>query len=264
VKAFARPGFDWLLDGCRGIWSPVVSGNTGATVLDINPTTDNHGALSGMTAAQAWQQSTIGNVLAFDGANDSVTIATAETLTTYPFTLANWVYHPSTIPDTTAALTLSVGVGQTQYFAIGYRQATPRPGIFARNTTFTNNANYTTTFNPGWVSLVGVFVSATRRELWVDGRLLAVSTTSVPQLASVSSVRLGSGFTQLYYPQRIAEAIVHAQRWTPEQIAQYVEAGPGGALTLQPPTRRRSRYLPSTPPPTNNRRRTSRLVCYPG
>lgn len=264
MKAFARPGFDWLLDSCRGIWSPVVSGNTGATVLDINPTTNNHGALSGMTAAETWQQSTIGNVMAFDGVNDAVNISTAETLTTYPFTLASWVYHPSTIPNTTATLALSVGVGNTQYFAIGYRQATPLPGIFARNTTFISNANYTATFNPGWVCVVGVFVSATRRELWAEGRLLSVTTTSVPQLASVSSVRLGSGFNQFYYPQQIAEAIVHAQRWTPEQIAQYNEAGPGGALTLQPPTRRRSRYLPSTPPPTNNRRRTSRLLCYPG
>lgn len=264
MKAFARPGFDWLLDSCRGIWSPVVSGNTGATVLDINPTTNNHGALSGMTAAETWQQSTIGNVMAFDGVNDAVNISTAETLTTYPFTLASWVYHPSTIPNATATLALSVGVGNTQYFAIGYRQATPLPGIFARNTTFISNANYTATFNPGWVCVVGVFVSATRRELWAEGRLLSVTTTSVPQLASVSSVRLGSGFNQFYYPQQIAEAIVHAQRWTPEQIAQYNEAGPGGALTLQPPTRRRSRYLPSTPPPTNNRRRTSRLLCYPG
>ena len=264
MKAFARPGFDWLLDGCRGIWSPVVSGNTGETVLDINPTTNNPGALSGMTAAEAWQQSPIGNVLAFDGANDSVTIPTAATLTTYPFTLASWVYHPSSVPNATATLALSVGVGPTQYFAIGYRQATPLPGIFARNTTFISNANYTATFNPGWVCVVGVFASATRRELWADGRLLSVSATSVPQLGGVSSVRLGSWFNQFYYPQQIAEAIVHANRWTPEQIAQYNEAGPGGALTLQPPTRRRSRYLPSTPPPTNNRRRTSRLVCYPG
>lgn len=264
MKAFAKPGLDWLLDGCRGIWSPVVSGNTGATVLDINPTTDNHGELFGMTAAQAWQQSTIGNVLAFDGANDAVTIATAATLTTYPFTLANWVYHPTTLPSATAALTLSVGIALTQYFAIGYRQTTPLPGIFARNTTFISNANYTATFNPGWVCVVGVFASATRRELWANGRLLSVTTTNVPQLGGVSSVRLGSGFGQFNYPQQIAEAIVHAQRWTPEQIAQYTEAGPGGALTLQPPIRRRSRYLPSTPPPTNNRRRISRLVCYPG
>lgn len=261
MKVYAKPGFDWLLDRCAGIWSPVVSGNTGVTVLDLNPTTNYHGALSGMTAAEAWQQSDIGNVLAFDGVNDSVTIATDAVLTNYPFTLTSWGYYPTTTP-TTPAMTIAVGLSATQYFSIGYRLTTPQPGIFARNTTFVTNASFTATYTPGWVCITGVFVSATRRELWVDGRLATTSTTSVPQISANSAIRLGSGFGGLWYPQPIAETMINTRAWTPDQIAQYAAAGPGEAITLQPPSRRRSRFVPPTQ--TNNRRRTSRLVCYPG
>lgn len=262
MKVYAKPGFDWLFDRCAGIWSPVVSGNTGVTVLDLNPTTNYLGALSGMTAAEAWQQSDIGNVLAFDGVNDSVTIATDAVLTNYPFTLTSWSYHPVSIPNIAAALTLAVGISNTQYFGIGHRQAIPQPGVFARNTTFVANAVLSQTFVAQWICITGVFVSATRRELWVDGRLLATVATSVPQISALSSIRLGSGFAAAYHNQPIAEAMIHTRAWSPDQIAQYAAAGPGEAITLQPPSRRRSRFVPPTQ--TNNRRRTSRLVCYPG
>jgi len=262
VKVYAKPGFDWLLDRCAGVWSPVVSGNTGLTVLDLNPTTNYHGALSGMTAAEAWQQSSIGNVLAFDGVNDAVNITTDQTLTTYPFTLTSWSYYPTTIPNVNSANTISVGLSSTQYFSIGFRNVTPQPGVFARNTTFVGSATFTGTYVPSWICVTGIFVSATRRELWVDGRLVQTSTTSVPQLTGTSSIRLGSAFSALYYSQPIAETMIHTRAWTPDQIAQYAAAGPGEAITLQPPSRRRSRFLPPTQ--TNNRRRTSRLVCYPG
>lgn len=262
MKVYPKPGFDWLLDRCAGIWSPVVSGNTGVTVLDLNPTTNYHGALLGQTTAEAWAQTDIGNVLAFDGLNDSITIATDAVLTKYPFTLTSWSYYPTTIPNTNAANTISVGLSATQYFAIGFRNATPQPGVFARNTTFVGSATFTGTYVPSWICITGVFVSATRRELWVDGRLMRTSTTSVPQLSATSSIRLGSGYNAVYYPQAIAETMIHTRAWTPDQIAQYAATGPGETITLQPPSRRRSRYLPPTQ--TNNRRRTSRFVCYPG
>lgn len=262
MKVYAKPGFDWLLDRCAGIWSPVVSGNTGVAVLDLNPSTDYHGALLGQTTAEAWAQTDIGNVLAFDGVNDSVTIATDAVLTNYPFTLTSWSYYPTTIPNVNAANTVTVGVSNTQYFAVGFRTATPQPGIFGRNTTFVGSGAFSATYPPSWICITGVFVSATRRELWVGGQLMQTSTTNVPQLSAASSIRLGSGFGAVYYPQVIAETMIHTRAWSPDQIAQYAAAGPGETITLQPPSRRRSRVLPPTQ--TNNRRRTSRLVCYPG
>jgi hypothetical protein len=183
-------------------------------------------------------------------------------LTTYPFTLTGWAYYPQTIPNVNAANTISVGVSLTQSFAIGYRTATPQPGIFARNTTFVANTTYTATYTPRWICVTGLFVSATRRELWVDGRLMTTTTTSVPQLNLISEIRLGSGFAASWYPQPIAEAMIHTRAWTADEIARYAAAGPGSAFELFQPTRKRSRYQP--PATTNNRRRQSRILCFPG
>lgn len=261
MKVVPKENFDWLFDRCAGIWSPVVSGNTGVTVFDLNPTTNYHGNLSGQTAAEAWAGSDIGNVLAFDGTNDAITISTDAVLTTYPFTLTGWGYYPTTTP-TTPAMLISLGISATQYFSIGYRLTTPQPGIFARNTTFVANSAFTATYTPRWVCITGVFVSATRRELWVDGRLMTTVTTSVPQLNVNSEIRLGSGFSTFWYPQPIAEAMIHTRAWTADEIARYAAAGPGSAFELFQPTRKRSRYQP--PATTNNRRRQSRILCFPG
>lgn len=263
MKVVAKPGLEFALDGCRGLWSAPVSGNTGVSLYDLNPATDNHGVLTGNTAAEAWAGSDIGTVLAFDGTNDSITIATGEILTQYPFTINAWAYQPTTIPNSIGALCCAVGVSNNQYFAVGQRVATPIPGVFARNTTFNSTGTITGNTAPGWCLVSGVFVSATRRECYYNGRLVATSTTSVPQLLANSNVRIGSGFALLYYPEIIAEVGIYTRAWSASEIAAYAQAGPGNAFELFRPTRKRSRYQP-TAPTTNNRRRSSRFLCFPG
>ena len=263
MKVVAKLGLEFALDGCRGLWSAPVSGNTGVSVYDLNPTTNNHGSLIGSTPAEAWVGSDIGTVLAFDGSNDSVSIATGETITQYPFTLNAWAYQPTTVPSTVGALCCAVGVSNTQYFAIGQQSANPTPAIFARNTTFVAGSAAAGIGTPGWYLITGVFSSATRRECFYNGRLVATSTTSVSQLIANSNVRIGSGFALLYYPQLIAEVGIYTRAWSASEIAAYAQAGPGNAFELFRPTRKRSRYQP-TAPTTNNRRRSSRFLCFPG
>lgn len=242
-----------LLEGLELYYSPAITGPTGLDLLDLSGQNIN-GSLTGMDAPSDWVLSGHGHALDFDGTDDLVTASTGLVLTQYPFTLSSWSYLPTKLPSTNGAITCAIGTAFDRYFAIGMRGTVARPGIFARNTTFVGAGPSTGTYGDEWALLTGVFASATRRDLYYNGVLVGTSTTSVPELASASSVRVGGGFAALYYNSLVSEVIIHGRQLQPDEIAELYFLGNGGLGRAPKRT-----FLVTPVPSTGNRRR--RIIC---
>jgi hypothetical protein len=242
-----------LCEGLSLYYSSAITGPTGLDLLDLSGFNIN-GTLTGMDAPSDWVLSSPGNVLTFDGVNDQITASSPVPLTTYPFTISGWAYLPTTIPNTTGALIVSVGLGLSQYFGIGVQAATPRPRIFARNTTFLSAGPSTGTYGNEWALITGVFASATRRDLYYNGLFIGSSSTNVPEIQSNSLVRVGNAFNQLYWNSLTSEVIIHRRELQVGEIAELFDLGIGGLGR----TSKRS-FLVKTVSSTGNRRR--RIIC---
>lgn len=242
-----------LLDGLELYYSPSITGPTGLDLWDLTGGGAN-GTLTNMDAATDWALSGPGYALDFDGVNDVVTASTPIAITNYPFTISAWVNVPATIPDVNGSLVAAVGLGFNQYFGIGLRQSIPRPGIFARNTTFVAGGPTTGTYSGQWGLLTGVFASATSRLIFFNGVQVGSSTTSVPAINSASSIRVGSGFNALFFNSLAGDVIVHGRQLLPAEIAELYLLGNGGLGRAPKRT-----FLVTPVPSTGNRRR--RIIC---
>lgn len=146
----------------------------GGTTID--PVGGRSGAmLNGLSVTGAAGR--FGSSLAFDGVDDAVRHdnAASPTLTGYPFTLSAWV-KTSQMADAVIAMT-GQGSSNSVHWYIGMYAGAAN--IVARNTTKVEKRD-TLAINDGvWHHVVGVFASATSRQLYVDGVLRQSDSSSV-------------------------------------------------------------------------------------
>ena len=181
-----------LWEGCKGLWMPGL-GITGTTVRDVS----GYGhdlTLAGPSGNPTWDLIPgQGHGLMCDGSTDEQYAEGAFSgVSSYPLTM--W---QSSRVDGTAHLTSSVAGGLTvgsaidSYLSIGLR-STADYAIAARNTGYVQGTGGT--FAVGeFINEVGVYRSATDRELYANGVSVAVSSTSVT-IPTLSTIELGRLF----------------------------------------------------------------------
>jgi hypothetical protein len=138
----------------------------------------------------------IGNALSFPGATVAGTQVSFTSTTSfalaYPFTQSVWVQVPATANGTDQAINLANIGSSEQYFAVGTSNGTAAQiARFSGGPVNNTNANIA---NTQWRQLTGVYTSATSRTLYLDGKLVSTSTTSVALPSA--NVRLTIGALQ--------------------------------------------------------------------
>lgn len=184
----ANPG---LWKGCRGLWFPGL-GISGNRIFDWSGFGHNL-ALTGPSGNPTWDLIPgHGYGLMCDGStNEQYANGTFSGISNYPLSL--WQFARV---DGTAALSSSmssgivVGSASNSYLGIGWTNNSTH-AIVARNTSFLQGSGGS--FSIGDVmSQVGLFRTATDRELYVDGVSTAIHSSSVaiPTLSSIEFGRL--------------------------------------------------------------------------
>lgn len=148
------------------------------------------------TAASGWstpfgRRGGVG-AIKFDSSNDYVSYSTAG-VSGYPFTLAAWSRIQSTSGSSAPIVCLGASTANRGLYQITTRpfsSTVHRFGIDADDTDGGGGTDLygdTTAYSVDWHHCCGVFVSATLRYLYVDGRLLATRTGSVGFQADAAS-----------------------------------------------------------------------------
>ena len=166
----------WLFNEGGGLWVNDLAGNNGG-VLTNGPT---------------WAAGRFGPALQFDSVDALVTISFTR-ITGYPFTLSVWT-QATAGANGSPPRALTLGKGATQYFSIGWTGTGGQPVLAGRNAVFDAITATTIGLNI-WTYLVGVFRSATDRELFVNGKSGATDTSSVTELTDATTIQIGSAFT---------------------------------------------------------------------
>lgn len=157
----------WLMDEMGGGIAYDISGRNVNATLTNGPVYNNDG-------------------LNFDGNNDYAKADVRSTIQGFPFTLCGWVR--STSSDTSYRIILCIGSNGANrgWFTIQARPVSAtamRFGMAADNNDLgggSDDYQDTTSYSSScWHFVCAVFVSATDRRLYVDGRLLASRTGSV-------------------------------------------------------------------------------------
>lgn len=247
MKLYARRGFEWAEEHLAGLWCPVLTGATGSTLLDCNPSTSNHGALTNYSNLNtAWIGSQYGTVLDFDNTDDNVSISHLSALDSGDHTISFW-YFTSTVS------------GLNQIIAQWNTFGASGPIIFRNGAAIAwQIVNRVTTSNiltaNSWHFISCIRGSSLR--VMCNGVLDSATTipgtqnNNEPFLIGGPVVGAGTGAGNC----RIAELQIHRRAITINEHQQAFQAGPGGAWQDRP---RRSRvYLGSS---GANRRR--RILC---
>ena len=272
MKLYPKRGFEFAADGNRGLWCPVLTGNTGYQVFDSNFHTNNHGTATGYTnASQPWVRNETGTALGFDGSNDHVLVNDSESLDfDSGLTLSFWARTGSSIASigmlgakaivSPLALSYRIWIQSRLNFQISsdggtVSISTRQSSILATNTTYffccrfqgsriqdvfvngrIDNAAFT-----GGVIRPSCFIGATP---FLIGAQAATSST-------MSNPFLG----------QIAEVCARERVLSLSEITTLYQAGPGGAWQHEP-VRRVSYFAQTLPLPF--RRRSSRFLTFPG
>lgn len=172
-----------------------------------------------------------GGIINFDGVDDYITGTFRSSLTSFPFTLSVWskFQYRGMGGSPSLQFDLCVGVSNVQFFGIGSVQYsnTSGPTLVARNTSF-----YALEYNPGlspiysekWNNVVGVFVSDTQKDLYINGNYFATLATSIP-FAAPSIFVLGAGPAPSFFSRSLSnDFIVYNRALTASEIQQNFNA----------------------------------------
>ena len=176
----------WKLDESSGTTARNSGmGRRHGTLLDLVP-----GNADGNTPP-AWSEGRFGNALEFDGVDDVVRLD-EKVVAGFPFTLSAWVRSSAGAGIACAGFIGEVGQNE-RYYAIGMRDGKGEiaghiaPHPFAR----LSAAGVTPIADGEWHHLAGVFLSATDKRLYVDGRLEATLTAPFAFTSSVNRCSIG-------------------------------------------------------------------------
>jgi hypothetical protein len=151
----------------------------------------NHGMMSGFTStSSATVLGKLGQALNFAGTDDQV-LANQSSITSYPFTLAIWA-KPSSLAGQYAALSYASDASNVIYYTIGTNG--DKTYLFVRSSISEEDYAYgSRVLNVGeWVSIVGVFNSATDKRIYVNGQQDSLLSTSI---SFAQGNKIGIGFT---------------------------------------------------------------------
>lgn len=169
-------------DGCV-FFAPALNDAYGATLKDISGNRNN-GTIFGAT----WVRNSKGLwVLDFDGTNDKVVMASAP-VTAYPFTLVGW--QQSALGAGERSLISLANSASTIVWWFVSIDVANKPVLGAKNT----SSKWITgsVVDASWHFIVGVFASATSRELFCDGVSVGTSVNSVPYSSANSVCWIGA------------------------------------------------------------------------
>lgn len=249
MKLYARRGFEWAEDRLAGLWSPVLTGGTQGMLLDCNPSTNNHGTLTGYTDINTgWIGSQFGTVRSYNGSNQFDNLGLIPTENIRSLSISAWVLFTA-IPgsgttaeifgkwgnnlafDSTDAFVLNVRAEQGLRFFIGG----PNTGVTTGAAAVTTNV---------WYHIVATWAQNTGR-IFVDGIQRASGTITSSTMNSAASIttRIGRSNSTTGADVGLTARIAEINLWlnfglSSNQITQSFQAGPGGMWQFTPPKRR--------------------------
>lgn len=270
TKLYARRGFEWAEDGLAGLWCPVLTGATQGMLLDCNPSTSNHGTLTGYTDLNAgWLGSEFGTVVRLNGNGNRVRLGAASVTGLSVFTVMYWGRRLASL----RALGVIQGNSETNrvFFAKGDDDRWYCGGRFPSGDLFANSTTTDVLDVNRWIHFVAVVrtgvPASSGFRVWVNATAIPMSiygTGNVPTMPTYTTgLDLSERFTGAntgYHFGDIAEVVLLPFEVSLNQIQQHYQAGPGGAWQDRP---RRSRsYFAQVL--LTYRNRSSRHLCYPG
>lgn len=186
-----------LWEGCVGAWAPCL-GPTGLRLHDLSRYR-NWGTLTNMNAATDWVVSGGRYALDFDGSNDLVNCGNAASVTG-PLTVEVWCRRTGAVAPNSSGLAgryvgnptadrqylLYISVTDSSYNFIVSSNGTSVVNLAASATSVLNTLDH----------VVGVYVPSQRLEIFVNGRSVGLTTTSVPSslFSSAAPFRLATQF----------------------------------------------------------------------
>jgi len=209
------------------------SETTNNTMYDRSPY-GNDGVTFGITCNETLGK--YGSGCDFDGVDDYITISSDGGIISYPFTMGAWFESEALDVDQVIINLVDASVGEVFY---GLRLgANSQVGIVGRNTIFREDNGGPDIIGTGWHHAVGVFVSATQRDLYVDGVKVTTGTTSVTFTTNTDAISIGQwgdASPSGYFNGTIDEVMLYKRALAPEEIRTHYLRGKGfgasGAIT---------------------------------
>lgn len=256
MKLYAKPGSEWAEDRLVGLWCPVLTGGTGSTLLDSNPSTNGHGTLTGFTGVNtAWVGTQIGTALDFSATANRATM-TSPSISQGDFTIFLWLRVRSI----------------TGGYMVLFERGTERePSVFLRTD---GNISYTAVGTTQDFALRSLGIVVGRWNLYtmtrqggivshfLNGAFRSSITGLTSTQANATEWTLGAAISGLgsRFDGQIAEFFPLRTVANQGQIMQAYQAGPGGLWQTYP--RRPRSYFAQVL--TTYRNRSSRYLCFPG
>lgn len=275
MKLYAKPGFEAFEQGRGGHWCPVLTGRTDTTLLDCNPSTNNHGTLTGYTDLNTgWVGSQYGTVNSFNGSTNYIT---TNDFPLTPVRFINIWIRPAVLINSATngqfLFQLRFSTSSQFYFALSLGAITglitgeyinisdpASPGLTIIGVTDGGSlpANEWSMISAIWDgSFYGFFVNGIRRSTtFANGSKLGTANRMI--LGCVNGDGAGP---RGFFNGQVAESFYSAVSPSNDAILRNAfQAGPGGMW--QPYPRRTRSYFAQVL--TTYRNRSSRYLCFPG
>jgi hypothetical protein len=265
MKLWAKREYQWA-DSVVGLWSPVLTGSTGISLLDSSLHNADNATLTNYSNPNtAWVGTNRGMSVNFTGGTWAVP---QNTQSVFPLgfsarTMACWFIH--TIGNSQEIMAYGGNSGLGRRFALWPQLATT---IGVEIASYGLQVDYTRTAEIRFLvatlsGLTSNLVSACK--IYLDGfeganyqtfgTTVALDTRNTGMtFGTISGAPNNNNFNG-----RILEAWVLPYAATPGQIFEAYQAGPGGMFSYQPPRPRSFAGFSLTP-----RRRSSRALAFPG
>ena len=180
-----------LANGLVGAW-PMWEGD-GDKVMDYSGN-GNHGTLTFMDPETDWVATEKGLAVELDGSNDHVSVPSITFGRTYPFTISAW-YRPASSTQAKCIVSISDNTASDKQHAILHcvdgGAAGNKLSVMSRNTGWEDATSTTAVVAGEWVHVVGVWRSATVREVWFNGVLEDTNTGSATATSGANVLEIG-------------------------------------------------------------------------
>lgn len=203
-------------DGCIGAWSPLL-GRTGEFLRDMSGY-HRDGAFVSLSGDTDWVTAAltdapssadiIGPVLSYTSNSPAhaVHVDPYPAVAGYPFTLAAWSAAGTGNNGTVKGI-VDLGAATNMICGIGWGSTDGKIKLYAQNTSYVQITGPTMQVNV-WTHIVGVWRSATDRELYVNGESHSTSATSVTSFTP-TRVSMGRPYGGASGFMRIADTRVY-------------------------------------------------------
>ena len=212
-----RQLYNWA-PGPVGHWD--FNENTGTSSVNDISGNGYTGTMNGTMTDADWVPGKYGAGLDFDGTDDSISNTSFTPISNYPVTVSAWVKGGDTATEHIITL---AGTSNNAYLSLETESGGGGDNavLAARNTTNQSITGTTNIIDGEWHHVVGVYRSATDRELYVNGVSEGKDTASVtiPTLSRIGiGYRNDGSSTNRYYDGVIDDVRVYNYARTPKQI----------------------------------------------